>query len=452
MAWTSKPRAERIVIIGCGAAGLTAATEIIASNPDSFVMMLTGEAEPPYSRPMLSHVLAGEANHSQIYLGLGALGGEPRFDFKTDRCVEGIFPRQHQIILTNGRAITYDKLLIATGSDAAQPPIPGLDLPGVLPLMTLRNLEQIEKRLPLSRKAVVIGAGLIGLRAAYALRQRGMDVTVVELLDRVLTSVLDNRGSELVVDLLKSQNVPVQLQSKVVAIEGDQHQGVNAILLEDGTRLSCDLLLQCTGVRPALECVVNSGLATERGILVNDSLQTSHRSVYAAGDCAEPINPVTSRREILATWTQAKMQGRVAGRNLSGDEVFCSIGFAENAIGFFGIPCVTFGVTDPPKGDQFEEITFERPLEGAYQKLVIKDDHIVGAVFYKDIDGSGWINRLMRDRVNVSVVKQGILTQSREYMEFLQALQADEIRGDFQWEQSAISKLEYKKRFDGEGK
>lgn len=438
------------MIIGCGAAGLAAAEEIVKRSKKASVTLLSGEAVQPYSRPLISHVLAGETAESQVFLGLNGLRENPRVAFRTSTQVEAIDTERQQVLSSDGDSIPYDRLLIAAGSLAASPPIPGLDLPGVKPFITLADLKALQRALPACRQVVVLGGGLIGLRAAYALLMRGIDVTVVELLPGVLGSVLDQRGSDLIVELLESKGIKILLNCKVTNVEGDPRRGAVGVMLDNGVRLPCQLLVQCAGVVPAVGFVRDSGIETGRGVTVDEFLQTDVPGVFAAGDCAEPLNPVTGRREIVATWTQARLQGRIAGRNLCGAGESCPVGFAENSIGFFGAPCVTFGVTEPPSGGSFEILTKERRSDGSYRKIVLKDGRIVGAVFFKDIEGSGWIDRLIREKIDVSSVKDGILTFRRDYMNLLKSLQAEKMLGDVEWPERIGMKIEYHKRFDEE--
>ncbi|MFH1862738.1 MAG: FAD-dependent oxidoreductase [bacterium] len=439
---------QKIVIVGNGAAGLAAAEEIIKRDQKIKVLLLSNEQVPPYSKPLISHILAGETAESQVFLGLGKLENHPQVEFRTDADVEALEPKSHRLILRSGESLEYDQLLIATGSVSVAPPIPGLQLPGVHPFITLEHMRRIERRLPGVRQAVVLGGGLIGLRAAYALKERGIDVTVVEILPYVLGSVLDRHGSDLIVSLLEQRGIKMRLNSKITSVEGDPNRDVVGVSLEGGERLPCQLLVQCAGVLPAVACLKDSGIERQRGALVDEFLRTSSADVFAAGDCAEPVNPITEKREIVATWTQARLQGKIAGRNLTGVKESCPVGLAENSIGFFGVPCITFGITEPPDDSSFEVFTQVRQAAGTYRKIVIKNGRIVGAVFLKDIEGAGLIDMLIHKRVDVSAVKDGILNFRKDFVELLKSLQAEELRGDVEWPEIIGMTIEYHKRLD----
>ncbi|MFQ6116780.1 MAG: NAD(P)/FAD-dependent oxidoreductase [Candidatus Bipolaricaulia bacterium] len=436
------------LIIGHGPAGVNAAREILQNDPQGKVTLISKEGWPAYSRPLLSHLLAGEIAEERIFLNLEGLQVVVKLGVEARE----LNPTLGRVYLADGEELPYDRLLLAVGGVPIVPQIEGIEGRGVYGFNSLDDIKRIGGEIAEKERAVVLGGGLIGLQAAWALRERGLEVTVVEILEQILGSILDREGAEIVARHLEAHGVQFRCRRSVQKIDSSA-KGVTSVLLDDGERIGCGAVIVATGVRPNLELVRNTSIKTARGIIVDSLLQTSLPGVFAAGDVAECYDPTWGEHRVNANWTNAMEQGRIAGRNMCGHATEYRGSLAMNSLTFYGLPCITMGLTRPPASCQ--EVSRADPHRGVYRKLILKDNRIVGAILIGEVRGAGAINWLLREGLDLTRIgdKGEILDEGKEYINLLKDLRREALQGregEIAWRKSLWMEERYEKRIDEE--
>lgn len=394
----------KLVVIGNGPAATNAVETFRSVDQASEVVMIAREEEGFYSPCPLAEYVEGTVTRESLFVRDDAFYRSLRVTTLWGREVQRVLPKEHQVLLADGEAIGYDRLLIAAGASAIRPPIPDLDLEGVFPLKTLADADGILAFLPSARRALVIGAGFIGLEAAQALRRRGLAVTVVEILDRVLPQMLDADMAALVQKRLEENGVEVRTGSRVQAVTGNGR--VSGAVVDD-EEMPCDLIVYAAGVRPNVQVVAGTEIATDVGILVDEHMRTSHSAVYAAGDIVQGTD-LFGQRRVIATWPNAVTGGRVGGYNLAGQH--CHLPGLEdaNVVRVFGLPVVSLGRWD---GD----IILQRARDGVVCKLTLEAGRVVGLQQIGTADGTGLFLGLIKHRRDVQALGEDLLDVSFNY-------------------------------------
>jgi NAD(P)H-nitrite reductase large subunit len=284
----------------------------------------------------------------------------------------------------------------------------GSDKRGVLTFTTLDDAKTVDRFLPNTRRAVVIGGGLIGISVTEALVKRGVDVIVVEMKKRILNTILDQHASLIAEEILKQAGVKIVTGHTVVEVNG--RESVEEATLDNGDTMPCDLLLVAIGVLPRSELALDAKLETNRGIAVDRHMATNHPNVYACGDVAEAYDFVYGENRLSPIWPNAYIGGRIAGYNMAGMPTKYSGGTAMNSLNYFGIDITSAGMPTAPNDDGYEVITKQE--RSTYRKVILKDNLIVGMILVENIEKSGIIFGLMRDRVNVESFKQSLLADN----------------------------------------
>lgn len=388
------------IIIGQGISGATAAETLRKLDPRTPVTVITDERDYVYSRIDLPDIIAGKyappaatLRTAEDFAGAGieCIMGETATTLLRD---------EKSVVLSSGKRLQYQQLLLATGSLPVLPPIPGAGTPSVYSLWTLHQTGEIIGAAGKARSAVVVGAGLIGLKTALALKKRGLNVTVIEKLPRVLPRQLDEESSGMVAESVQSRGLELLVNTGVDAIVADNGvvSGVNA----GGRVIPADMVIMAIGVKPNIALAVAAGIETGRGITVNEFQQTSDPDIYAAGDAAETIDPLSGDRTIPAIWPVAVEQGRIAASNMAGYRAACDGMVAMNAVEVAGMPLVSIGDIE---GRTEDEVLTARK-NGSYRKVVIRDGKIRGVLFLGEIRQAGVIGRLISRRVETAEVER----------------------------------------------
>lgn len=415
----------RHVIIGNSAAGVKAAETIRALDPDAAITVISEETAPAYSRCLLPNYLAGTRKEGDLLFRSRTFFARKRIDTMLGFRAVRVLPETKVVELSDGRKVLYDKLLVATGSSTAFPPIPGLEGVGVFGLRTMADARAISASLPAVRRAVVIGAGFVGLETAYALYHRGIEVTVVERLPQVLPQQFDARAAAILQRDMQAEGIRFILGRGIREMAGPSlwqrafgRQG-KGVILEDGDHLKAELVVVATGTRPNVVMVKDTGMEIDKGIVVDRYMQTSIPDIYAAGDVAETVDAVTGERGLSPIWPNAVSQGKVAGYNMAGvrREYSPLIGM-QNAVEFRAIPAIAVGITQPA-GDQYEVLTAYRPERNLYKKLVLKDNVLVGMILVGDIARAGVYAAMIKKRVDVTPIKHKLLRSDFSYADLL---------------------------------
>lgn len=380
----------KYVIIGAGAAGVSAADKIAELDGKAEIIVVSAD-ETVYSRCMLHHVIAGKRSAESISFIEKDFFESRGITWLRGKKVTGYDFKNQKIRLEDGTSVAYDRLLVAAGSKAAVPPVKGLA--GADNVFTLRNINDVEKigaRAEPAKKAVVLGAGLVGLDVASALLEKGLDVSIVEMADRVLPLQLDHRAAMAYQDAFKKAGA--QIYTGVSVTEGFGYGGmVRSLELSNGTVLPCDLVVAAAGVRPNLEYLEPRAIDADRGIKVNDRMETSVPNVYAAGD-------ITG---LSGIWPSAVKQGIVAACNMAGlekryDDYFT----AKNSINLLGLETVSVGLPEAPDNTYTTIVYLKNDV---YKKLVTKDGVVYGVILQKDIARSGFWTQLVKDKEKIDI-------------------------------------------------
>src|SRR5262249_32286049 len=397
------------LIIGGGPAAINAVETIRELDNGSSSITLVSD-EPAYSRMVLPYYLADRIPRQQVFTGDDAYFDRLKVDRVFGQRVARIDPRAKQATLQDGRTLPFDNLLIATGSSAVVPPIPGADLPGVMPLWTLGHADAALKSVAGSARpeVVFVGAGFIGFTVLNGMYKRGWKLHVVELADHVLPRMLDADSARLVEAWLKKKGVALHTGTTVQSIA--EANGRKPVTLANGTAFDVDLIVVATGIRPNLDAVQGSGIATDQAILVNDRLQTNFPFIYAAGDVAQGPDLLGDKPAVHAIQPTAVDHGRVAGANMAGHEVRYPGSLLMNILDACGLQCASFGRW----GEQAEAMTICNPDRPIYRKLLWTGDQVTGAVFIGPATDLGMLN-------DVGMVKGIMQTRTGlgEWKEFL---------------------------------
>ncbi len=308
--------AQRYLLVGTGAAGIAAAEAIRGLDPYGDILLLGEEPHGYYSRPGLAYHLTGEVPERMLFPFTAQDFDRLRLRRLHARVV-ALQPDLHEVTLDDGHRLPYDRLLLSTGSLAASPPVPGVDLDGVVKLDDLADARRILKGCRRGRTAVVVGGGITALEIVEGFRARHVRTHYFLRGERYWSNVLDEAESRIIERRLQQEGVHIHYHTELAEILGKRGRVAGAVTVE-GRRIDCDMVAIAIGVRPRTELAEGAGLATERGILVDECLQTSAPDVFAAGDVAQVFDPFSGRAVLDTLWGVAVAQGRAAGRNMAG--------------------------------------------------------------------------------------------------------------------------------------
>jgi NAD(P)H-nitrite reductase large subunit len=398
-------RKTEYLIIGNSAGGVGAAEAIREVDKTNSITIVSDEPYPAYSRPLISKYLAGERGIDGMLFRPADFYTRNSIDLLLGKRVESLKLDRRVAQLDDGGQIVWKKLLLATGGVPIIPKIKGGEKEGVFTFLTIKDAMAIDAFMADGSQAIVIGGGLIGISVTEALMKRKTGVTVVEMKDRVLNTILDETASSIVEEALRQAGVRIITNQTVAEVTGGDF--VDGVILDNGEKISCNLVIIAIGVLPRTELASGTDIKVNRGILVDRYMSTSYPDIYACGDATEAYDFVYGENRLTPVWPNAYIGGRVAGFNMAGALTEYRGGTAMNSLNYFGLDIATAGVVVPPDDRSWEVVSQQN--DGVYQKIVIGDDLVMGMVFVKDIEKSGMIFSLMRDRVNVANFKRSLL-------------------------------------------
>ncbi|WP_019398357.1 nitrite reductase large subunit NirB [Pseudoxanthomonas sp. GW2] len=381
----------RLVVVGNGMAGIRTLEELLKLVPGMYDITVFGaEPHPNYNRILLSPVLAGEQDFDDIVLNPLSWYADNGITLHLGKEVTRIDRVRRRVVAADGTEAEYDRLLLATGSVPFILPIPGKDLKGVIGYRDIHDTRTMIETAKVKRNAVVIGGGLLGLEAANGLRQRGMEVTVVHLAGWLLERQLDPVAGALLEKSLRERGLDFRLNTSTTEIVGNEAGEVAAVRFSDGGEVAADLVVMAAGIRPNTALAQAAGIHCNRGIVVNDTLQTYDPRVYAVGECA--AHRGIAYGLVAPLFEQAKI---------------CANHLATFGIGIYKGSAVStklkvtgidlFSAGDFMGGEGTEEIVLSDPAAGLYRKLVIRDDRLVGACLYGDTADGAWYFKQIKD-------------------------------------------------------
>jgi nitrite reductase [NAD(P)H] large subunit len=392
---------RRLVVIGNGMAAMRTVEELLAEAPDKYAITVFG-AEPRgnYNRILLSPLLAGEKQWSDLELHPLEWYERNGITLHMGDTVLQIDRRQRRVIAASGAVVSYDRLLLATGSDPAMLSVPGCDLPGITAFRSLDDVDAMLAAARASTRAVVIGGGLLGLEAAHGLRTQGMEVCVVHLKERLMDRQLDAPAAALLQASLESRGIQFCLEARTAAFEGDGR--IQAVVLEDGRRIAADLVVIAAGIRPRIDLARSCGLRCDRGILVDDTLQTFDPAIYAVGECVQHRGSTYGL--VAPLWEQA----RVCAAHLAehgGTRYRGSMQVARLKV--TGIEVFSAGELEAGPGT--ETLRFTDAARGVYKRLLIGAGRLRGVLLYGDTDNAEWYAELIETARDITGLRERLL-------------------------------------------
>lgn len=394
----------KYLIIGNSAAAAGAVEGIRSTDKNGDITIISDEKYHTYSRPLISYLLQGKTDMQRMKY-------RPDNFYKENKC--NFVPEEKaikidtvkKIVYTQKTEYKYDKLLVSTGSSPFVPPIKGLEtVKQKFAFMCLDDAFSIEKAVSKNSKVFILGAGLIGLKCAEALSNRAAEITVADIADRVLPSILDEDGAEIVKNHLEQNNIKLLLNGAVTEFKE------NKAVFSDGSTYDFDILVTASGVRPNTSLIKEAGGEVNKGIIIDCTCKTSLDDIYSAGDCTESIDCVTGQRKILALLPNAYMQGYSAGKNMAGENNIFDKALAMNAIGFFGLHILTAGV--------YEGECYINKSGNNYKKLYYADNNLKGFILIGDTKRAGIYTALIREKKPLSDIDFELIKEKPQLMAF----------------------------------
>ena len=395
----------RYLIIGNSAGGIGAAEAIRQADRRGTLTIVSDEPYPAYSRPLISKYLTGERTLEGMLFRPLDFYDENNITFLPGKRVSDLNLGHQTVRLEDGEQIAWEKVLLAVGGKPIFPGMKGSGKRGVFTFTSIDDAKAIDRFLDNTRRAVVIGGGLIGISVTEALIKRGIAVSVVEMKERVLNTILDQQASLMAEEVLKQAGVEILAGHTVANIEG--RDTVEKVILDNGDAIPCNLVVVAIGVLPSPKLALDAQLEINRGIVVDRHMTTSHPDVYACGDVAEAYDFVYRENRLTPIWPNAYVGGRIAGFNMAGVKTEYPGSTAINSLNYFGIDIASAGMPTAPSEDSY--VTISKQESNIYQKIILKDNLIMGMIFVGNIEKSGIIFGLMRDRVNVESFEQSLL-------------------------------------------
>ena len=390
----------RVVIIGAGPAGLTVAETLRQYDRAADIVMLSLEPFPPYAPPAMADYFMTGRQETLFWKGRDIcqrLGVEHREGAR----VQAVRPAPKEVVLDDGNILGYDRLVIASGS-SLYAPLKGHDLPGVYDFKSLRAAHALVKQVKSKAggKAVIVGAGFIGVEIALLLRALGVAVMMVEMADRVMPRMLEPETAEIVLSAISARGVEVRLNTSAAAFVGSR--AATGVQLESGEVLKADVYVAATGVKPHVEFLAGSGIDFGWGVRVDDHLRTNMPDIFAAGDVAETYDRLTGERYVHAIFPNAVTQAGVAAQNLLGFDIRYEGAEAMNSLKHLGLPVMAVGAMSG-------EEQLRSRHGNALRKIFLSKGRIVGFRLAGDIRAAGVYRALMLTRADVRDVKQRLL-------------------------------------------
>lgn len=382
----------KIIIIGA-----SAARTIKEVEPNTQVTVISRD-DCVHSRCMLHHFLGHERDEAGISFVDGQFFADNHIIWLKNTAVIGLNTAAKAVKTDDGQQLFFDKLLIATGASYFVPPIPGLrEATNVYGFRDLKDARLLDTECETAKNAVVIGAGLVGMDAAAALLKRGLKVTIIEMMDRILGLQLDEKSAAPYRQLFEERGADFLLSEKVVAVDLDETGRGETIHLASGKSVPADVIVIAAGIRPAFDFLSDTGIITEKAVLVGDDLQTNIADIYAAGD-------VTG---LSGIWPNAMKQGRIAAINMLGERLLYDDRFAiKNTVNFYGLTTLSVGNVNPRPEENCDVIL--REDRSSYRKIVMKDGRITGVIIQGDIGGTGFFQHLIKQQINLSCLNKDV--------------------------------------------
>ena len=417
----------KYVIIGASAAGLACAEQIRKEDKSGEITVLTKEEYLPYSRPSISYYLKGAVKEKEMYLRKPSYYAVNRIDIITGAKVTEI-DRAAKTVKVGRKIYPYDKLCICTGSKPFIPPMKNVSGKGnAYTFLDLASSKVIKEKANGSTRAVVIGAGLIGMKAAEGLSKICKSVDVVELSPRILPSILDAKSAKGVKKYIEENGHIKFHLGDTVTVAKSRGKKITSVILKSGKELKCDMLILAVGVRPETGLAENAGLEIDRGIIINqNTMQTSDKNMYAAGDCTVSIDMLDGRKKVIALWVNAVQQGSIAGSQMAGGKQTLGGAYSVNAIDFYGLRICTCGLINA-EGEQYSDKVLQSG--DSYKRLIFEDNHLVGFVLINASENAGIYTSLIENQIDLSSL-EGDIFETPSLFLFEKSVRVQKLKGE----------------------
>ncbi|MDD3411923.1 MAG: FAD-dependent oxidoreductase [Eubacteriales bacterium] len=393
------------LIIGGSAAAIGCIEGIRQTDAKTPITLVTDEAEYRYARPLISYLLCGKTTREKMSYRPASFWRGNGVTVKADVRAEALDAAAKTVRLSNGETLSYDKLLLATGSRPFVPPIPGYETVAERhTFMTLADAEGLAAVLRPESRVLIMGAGLTGVKCAEGIRGMCASLTIVDLAPRVLPAVLDEESAQLVQHCMEQNGVQFYLSNSVQQFSG------GTATLKTGEVLGFDVLVMAVGVRPNTELLAEAGGKVNRGMVIDTHCRTSLPDVYAAGDCAEGFDAVSGENRMLPLWPSATMQGETAGHNMTGGCAALLQDMAVNATGVFGLHMITAG--------SYEGESWVSREGGSYKRLVTADGVLKGVIMVGDVARAGIYTNLIRKKKPLAELDFALIREKPQLMAF----------------------------------
>lgn len=397
----------RYVIIGGSAAAIGCIEGVRSVDKTGEIILITGETEWNYSRPLISYLLEGKTTRDKMWCRPDSFFTRNGVTVKAGVLATALDAGDRSVRLSTGERLAYGRLLAATGSRPFVPPIPGLEtVERTFCFQTLSDASALAAALRPESRVLILGAGLTGVKCAEGIRGLCAQIAIADLAPRVLPAVLDDTAAAMVQARMEEKGVRFYLNDSAAAFRG------NTARLQSRTELEFDVLVTAVGVRPNTQLVADAGGAVDRGILVDGRCATTLPDVYAAGDCAQGYDAVSGEKRMLPLWPNAVLQGETAGINMAGGRADYTQGIALNASGVFGLHMVTAG--------SYEGESFTVQRDGSYKRLVTADGVLKGVIMVGDVSRAGIYTDLIRKKKPLSEIDFDLIRESPQLMAFSQ--------------------------------
>lgn len=413
------------VIIGNSAAAIGAVEGIRKKDKKGKIILISSENYHTYSRPLISYFLEGKVDENQMRYR--------EYDFYSSNNVELLLGTKvvwidfesKQLVLENNDRIPFEKLLIATGGKPFIPHMEGLGKAGIYTFLDLDGAKTLKNVCFHGAKAVVIGAGLIGLKVAEALIKLNIEVAVVELANRVLSSILDETAAGIVQKHLESKGIKFFLNNSVKWFNGDW--AVNSVTLNDDYWMECNFAVIAIGVVPNMDMLNDTAIKKNRGIVTDKYMKTNIKNVFAAGDVCETFDILSGTQRVIPILPGAYKQGETAGINMTGGKVKYEGSMPMNSIGLLGLPMITAGIIRP-EGEGYEIMEKVDTENSSLKKIVLRNNRVVGYILLKNIDRAGILTNLIKEGIDVSGFKEELMRDDFGYADMPKKYRIEKFR------------------------
>lgn len=400
----------RYVILGNGAAGISAAEQLRILDKSAEITIISAESVPTYTKFLLPDYVGGKLSREKLFLRNIKNYQNNKINLILSEKVNSINVKDKCIELAYEVKVKYDKLLIATGAKPVIPKIDGLENSNFLTINSIVDADTIKDKAVAGENAVIIGGGLTGIETAYALKTLGMNVTIVERENSMLPQHLDSTASEIFTNQVQKDGIKILLSKNIKSVTYEKEKFLE---FSTGKKLYFHMLIVAIGTRPDLDILEGTEIKYQRGVLVNQYLQSSVEDIYAAGDIAEPVNLQSKGYVSGYIWSNALAQGKCAAFNMAGQPKDFSIsGAANNAIRLRDVPLISMGLVKPD-GNNFKVVVDLDKQSNIYKKVILKDNKIKGMIYFGDVKTGNIITDYIRKDKDISDIKHLIYSDDK---------------------------------------